>query len=125
MQPHAAAIESPITTEQTCEFFSTPQRYNTQYIGADGREVEAAESATTETTIVIGPQASRPYQVIVPGGDMASLYILRTCILDAFVSQARFGPYLHMGSFESRNEAEGLKRILTREGYPARVIYRR
>lgn len=124
---HSAAIEDSTTAEHTCEFFSSPQRYNTQRIGADGREIENSEStgAGTGTTIVIGPQPNRPYQVIIPGDDAAELHILRACILDAFISRARFGPYIHTGSFGSRREAEGLKRILTREGYPARVIYRR
>lgn len=121
----AAAVEGEITAEQTCEFFSAPQRYNTQHIDAEGREIEEANSAATESTIVIGLQPNRPYQVIVPGSDEASLTILRTCILDAFVSQARFGPYIHIGSFSDRSDAESLKRILTREGYPARVFYRR
>ncbi|MEL7401236.1 MAG: hypothetical protein AAFN68_11805, partial [Pseudomonadota bacterium] len=125
VQMRSALSEGAIAAEQTCEFFSSPQRYNTQYLGADGREVEALESAATVTTIVIGQQSSRPYQVVIPGGDVAMLRSLRSCILDAFASQARFGPYLHMGSFGRRRDAEGLKRILTREGYRARVIYRR
>lgn len=133
-QTHTAALddlgESARAAEQTCEFFSSPQRYNTRRIGADGLEIEdgagtAGTNEATNTTIVIGRQPNHPYKVIVPGDDTESLYILRTCILDAFISRARFGPYIHIGSFERRNQAERLRRILTREGYPARVIYQR
>jgi len=93
-----------------CTFFSVPQRYNTQSV--DG-------------VIVIGEQRDRPYRVIVTGADEAALQSIQACILDAFSTTSKFGPYVQAGSFDSRRDAESLRRILRREGHNARVIYRR
>ena len=94
----------------SCIFFSEPQRYNTQ---RDGE------------TIVIGDLSDRPYRVVVFSDDETTVQRIQACILDAFLTQSDFGPYMQAGSFERRSDAESLKRILQREGYDARVTYRR
>ena len=94
----------------TCTFFSVPQRYNSQ---------------TVDGVIVIGQQRDRPYQVVVPGEDEAVLQRIQACVLDAFATRSRFGSFIQVGSFDRRADAEDLRRILRREGYDARVTYRR
>ena len=93
-----------------CTFFSIPQRYNTQ---------------TVDGVVVIGAQRNHPYQVVVTETDAASLQDIQACILDAFLTTSRFGPYIQVASFESRSDAEGLRKILRGEGYSARVVYQR
>jgi hypothetical protein len=95
-------------SDAACEFFSSPQRYNTQ---------------TNGDVIVIGAQLDRPYHVIVTGDNETTLAGIRSCILDAFISQSHLGPYIQVGSFDRRSDAETIKRILRQEGYRARVIY--
>lgn len=97
-------------SQAACDFFSEPQRYNTE---------------TQGDVIVIGRQADRQYRVIVPGNDEMTLSGIRACVLDAFVSRSRTGDYIQVGSFASRRDAETIRRILQREGYHTRVIYRR
>lgn len=101
-----------------CEFFSVPQRFNTQ---------------VSEEVIIIGPQVGRPYQVLVLSEDPATLAEIRACVLDAFATQSseggvwssRFGRYIQVGSFSRRSDAEVVGRVLNRSGYRARVTYRR
>ena len=95
---------------QACEFFSAPQRYNTQ---------------TNGNVIVIGEQPNRRYRVIITGENETTLAGIRACILDAFVGQSQLGAYIQVGSFEHRSDAETIQRILQAEGYPTRVVYRR
>lgn len=91
-----------------CLFFSEPQHYNTQ---------------TRGNVIVIGNQPDRSYRVILVGDDATVLATIRSCVLDAFVTQSSQGSYIQVGSFARRSEAEALQRILRREGYHARTIY--
>ncbi len=95
-------------SQAACEFFSSPQRYNTQ---------------TEGDVIVIGAQANRRYRVIVAGNDETTLAGIRSCILDAFISQSHLGSYIQVGSFDRRSDAETIERILRQEGYRARVTY--
>ncbi len=96
------------SSQAACDFFPEPQRYSTE---------------TQGDVIVIGRQADLRYRVIVPGADETTLSAIRACVLDAFVS--RSGDYIQVGSFASRRDAETIRRILQREGYRTRVIYRR
>ena len=97
-----------LPAQAACEFFSEPQRFNTQ---ADGG------------LIVIGQQPQQSYQVAIPGDDMTTLTAIRACVLDAFVARTRLGTYIQVGSFASRRDAETIRRILQREGYRPRVLY--
>ncbi|MGB3672209.1 MAG: hypothetical protein WA783_01320 [Phormidesmis sp.] len=92
-----------------CEFFSEPQRYNTQ---TDGE------------VIVIGYQLERPYRVVMFSEDRETLDSVRACVLDAFVTRSRIGSYIQVASFDRRDDAETISRILRGSGYQARVIYR-
>ena len=94
---------------QPCLFLSEPQLFNSRAHG---------------DTIVIGPQQALPYQVIIPGNDAIALAHIRTCIVDAFATEVRTGPYIQVGSFESRQEAATIHRTLQQEGYQARIIHR-
>ncbi|MGB3296010.1 MAG: SPOR domain-containing protein [Phormidesmis sp.] len=94
--------------QATCEFFSEPQRFNTQMDGA---------------VIVVGQQPQQSYRVVIPGDDVTTLTALRTCVLDAFVARTRFGPHIQVGSFANRRDAETIRRILQKEGYRPRVLY--
>lgn len=96
--------------EATCTFFSVPQRYNTQ---------------TVDGVIVIGEQRNRPYRVVVLGDDEETLRRIQACVLDAFATRSKFGPFIQVGSFDRRQDAEALRRILRREGYNTRVTYQR
>ena len=95
---------------KACEFFSAPQSFNTQASG---------------DTIVIGAQPSRRYRVVLGGQNDAALAEIRTCILDAFATRSSIGPYIQIGSFENRRDAETIRRILQKEGYRVRVNYGR
>lgn len=101
-------LAQPASAE--CTFFSVPQRYNTQ---------------TVDDVIVIGDQSDRPYRVVVTGDDEAVLRRIQACVLDAFATRSKFGPFIQVGSFSRRRDAEDLRRILRREGFDARVTYRR
>lgn len=92
----------------TCDFFSEPQRYNTQM---------------REAVIVIGVQRDRPYRVVVIGESRDTLAAIQTCILDAFITDSRFGTYIQVASFDNRGDAETIRRILQKEGFAARVTY--
>ncbi len=94
----------------TCEFFSEPQRYNTE---------------TTEDAIVIGYRSDRPYRVVLFSTDRETLDEVRACVLDAFVTRSRLGSYIQIASFDRRDDAETISRILRSSGYRARVVYRR
>lgn len=95
---------------QPCLFLSEPQLFN---------------SRDNNGTIVIGQQQGLRHQVLIPGNDATALAHIRTCIVDAFATQIRREPYIQVGSFETRNEAEAISHTLQQEGYSARVIYRR
>jgi hypothetical protein len=103
--PTAAALDP-----SACTFLSEPQRYNTQ---------------TRDNVIVIGAQPNRRYRTVIVGDDAETLTGLRTCVIDAFAAQSRLGPYIQVGSFERRAEAEQLRRRLRRAGYRPRVVYGR
>ncbi len=92
----------------TCDFFSEPQRYNTQTHGE---------------VIVIGAQRDRPYRVVIIGESHDTLAAIQACILDAFIADNRFGAYIQVGSFKTRSDAETIRLILQKEGFSARVIY--
>lgn len=96
--------------QAACDFFSEPQRYNTE---------------TEGDVIVIGGQPDQRYRVVVAGTDAATLSAIRACVLDAFVTRSRTGSYIQAGSFANRSDAETIRRILQGEGYRTRVIYRR
>ncbi len=102
------ASEAASGASETCEFFSTTQRYNTQ---------------TNGDVIVIGAQAGRRYRVIVVGQRENELAAIRACVVDAFMTTSSLGSYIHVGSFGSRSDAESIRRVLVRAGYPARIVY--
>ncbi|MEL6775991.1 MAG: SPOR domain-containing protein [Cyanobacteria bacterium J06597_16] len=105
------AIE-PAVAPEPCTFFSSPQQFNS--------------STSEDGTIIIGRQADRSYRVIVPGSSRPErVSAVRACVTDAFVSRTRSGEYLQVGSFDRRGDAETIRRILRKEGYPTRVIYSR
>ncbi len=93
---------------QACNFFSEPQRFNTQANG---------------DTIIIGSQPNQRYRVVLSGQNDTALAEIRACILDAFATRSRIGPYIQVGSFDNRQDAETIQRILQREGYRVRVNY--
>ena len=99
-------------SQAACEFFSEPQRYNTQ---------------TDGDVVVIGAQLNRPYRVVVAGKsaaeDEAMFAGIRACVLDAFITCSELGTYIQVGSFNRRSDAETIQRILRRAGYRARTIY--
>ncbi|MEO1396497.1 MAG: SPOR domain-containing protein [Cyanobacteria bacterium J06634_5] len=102
----------PAVETEPCTFFSSPQQFNS--------------STSEDGTIVIGRQADRSYRVIVPGSSRPErVSAVRACVTDAFVSRTRSGEYLQVGSFDRRGDAETIRRILRKEGYPTRVIYSR
>lgn len=94
--------------QANCEFFSEPQRFNTR---------------TEGDVIIIGWQRQQPYRVMIVGDDETALLAIRECVLDAFATRTRFGTYIQVGSFASRQDAETIRRILQKEGYRPRVIY--
>ena len=102
------ALAQPVAAD--CTFFSEPQRYNTQ---------------TADGVVVIGEQRDRPYKVIVISEDVVVLSSIQACILDAFATDSSLGSFIQVASFNRRQEAESLRRILAREGYDARVNYQR
>jgi hypothetical protein len=113
--PLALPTSAQLTSTQpldpsACLFLTEPQRYNTQ---------------TRDDVIVIGTQPNRRYRTVIVGDDAETLTSLRTCVVDAFAAQSRFGPYLQVGSFERRAEAEQLRRRLRQAGYRPRVVYGR
>ncbi|MBE9064898.1 SPOR domain-containing protein [cf. Phormidesmis sp. LEGE 11477] len=99
-----------LPAQAACRLFSEPQRFNTQVVG---------------DVIVIGYQPNRPYRVVVQDGSAATLARLRGCVLDAYLTRSPAGSYIHIASFSQRQDAETIRRILRRDGYPVRVIYRR
>lgn len=107
----AAELTGDLAPEAaTCEFFSEPQRYNTEANG---------------DVIVIGNQLNRRYRVIVAGDDDTTLSNIRACVLDAFVTRSQIGTYIQVASFERRSDAETIERILRRAGYRTRTVYSR
>ncbi len=94
--------------QANCDFFSKPQRYNTQ---------------TRGEVIVIGAQRDRPYRVVIISESHDTLAAVQACILDAFITYSHFGAYIQVGSFDNRGDAETLRRILQKEGFSARVTY--
>lgn len=105
------AVDPAVETEP-CTFFSSPQQFNT--------------STSEDGTIIIGRQTDKPYRVIVPGSRSPDLVsAVRACVADAFVSRTSSGEYLQVGSFDRRGDAETIRRILRKEGYPTRVVYSR
>lgn len=112
----------------SCEIFSVPQRFNTQPTDAFVAESvpnEAAGEGDNEETIVIGAQPERRYRVVVLSADRGVLVAIRACVLDAFLTSSRFGSYILAGSFDRRDDAELIGRLLREAGYPARVIFQR
>jgi len=105
-----AWISTAVPSQAACEFFSLPQRFNTQ---------------VAEDVIVIGHQPGKSYRVVVLTEDPNTLTEIRACVLDAFATRSRFGPYIQVGSFSRRSDAEVIRRILNRSGYRARVTYHR
>lgn len=105
----AATLLCP-PSQAACELFAEPQQFNTQVQG---------------DVIVIGAQADRRYQVILPNPHEATLPALRDCVTDAYLTQSRMGSYIHIGSFDNRQDARNLRHILREAGYRARVIYSR
>lgn len=97
-----------VPAQGACEFFSEPQRFNTR---------------TEEDVIVIGQQRQQPYRVVIVNEGEATLSAIRECVLDAFAARTRFGNYIQVGSFASRQDAETIRRILQKEGGSPRVTY--
>lgn len=106
---------APQTVQSECTLFPEPLQLNTQQFEGEGEE----------GVIVIGHQPDRRYRVIVVDRSQATFERLRTCVLDAYLTRLRIGSYIHVGSFRKRREAEAIRRILRRNGYRVRVIYRR
>ena len=95
---------------ETCTALPQPQRLNTEQIGE---------------IIHIGAIPWRPYRVIVPVPEADILTALRACVPDAYQSQSRLGPFIQVGSFATRAEAEVVHRQFTDAGYSTRVIHQR
>lgn len=105
-----AWVAFSLPAQAECALFSEPQRFNTR---------------TTDNTIVVGHQPDRPYRVIVTDDSEVTLARLRCCVLDAYLTRSRLGSYVHIASFSKRQDAETIRRILRRDGYPVRVVYGR
>ncbi|MEO0539392.1 MAG: hypothetical protein AAFZ80_00855 [Cyanobacteria bacterium P01_A01_bin.105] len=73
----------------------------------------------------IGALPWRPYRVILPYPEADVIGSVRTCVPDAYLSQSRLGPFIQVGSFTTRSEAEGVHRQFRQAGYSTRVIHRR
>lgn len=95
-------------SQAACAFFAEPQRFNTHKEG---------------DVVVIGRQPDSPYRVVVLSEDRDTLSEIRACVLDAFATRSRVGPYIQVGSFNRRGDAEVIRRVLRRSGYQARVTY--
>ncbi|MEL6326903.1 MAG: hypothetical protein AAFQ61_08370 [Cyanobacteria bacterium J06626_23] len=96
---------------QSCEVLLTsPQSLNTEQ---------------RDEVIHIGALPWRPYLVILPGADAEQLTEVRACVPDAYLSQSRLGPFVQVGSFTTRAEAEVIHRQFQRVGYDTRLIHRR
>lgn len=105
----AFALPIPVVPPQEdCQFFSTSQRYNTQ---AEG------------DVVVIGAQPNQRYRVIIESRSADTLSAIRACVVDAFLTRSALGTYINVGSFKSRSDADTIRQILRRSGYPARTIY--
>ncbi|MEM9161551.1 MAG: hypothetical protein AAGC54_00585 [Cyanobacteria bacterium P01_F01_bin.4] len=107
----ALAQAEPSDSGDECEFLFQPEQLNTQ--------------SAEEGVIQIGRLPDRPYVVIIPNPDDTDLSEVRTCVPDAFLTQARLGQYLQAGSFSRRYEASYLAQTLQNLGFRARVIHRR
>jgi hypothetical protein len=96
------------SADASCTLLPAPRAFNQAVVGE---------------VIVIGRLADRPYWVIIPGNDAATLTAVRACATDAFSSGSRLGDYLQVGAFARRSEAEQIARAFRRSGLPARVVY--
>ena len=143
-----------VVPSDACTLFEDPRNFNTQtfvlqYPDEPPVDTQPPEANISETEaeatdselpygipleplsrepdriIFIGNQPNRPFQVVVTDSRRSTLLELRTCILDAFLTQTRLGRYIQVGSFTNRSEAEAIHRRLQRAGYPARVIHLR
>ncbi|MEM8503870.1 MAG: SPOR domain-containing protein [Cyanobacteria bacterium P01_D01_bin.1] len=106
---------APQAVQSECTLFPEPLQLNTQQFEDEGEE----------SVIVIGYQPNRRYQLILVDRSEETFNRLRTCVLDAYLTRLRTGSYVQVGSFRRRREAEAIRRILRRNGYRVRVIYRR
>ena len=95
---------------QTCAVLSQAQRLNTEQ---------------REDVIHIGALPWRPYRVIVPTPEAGLLADIRACVPDAYQGQSRLGPFIQVGSFTTRADAEAVHRQFTAAGYSTRVVHRR
>ena len=100
---------SAIAVAQSCTALPQPQRLNTEQ---------------RDEVIHIGALPWRPYRVILPTPTEADLATIRDCVPDAYQSQSRLGPFVQVGSFATRAEAETVHRQFTAAGYSTRVIHR-
>ncbi len=100
---------SAIAVAQSCTALPQPQRLNTEQ---------------RDEVIHIGALPWRPYRVILPTPTEADLATIRDCVPDAYQSQSRLGPFVQVGSFVTRAEAETVHRQFTAAGYSTRVIHR-
>ena len=103
-----------------CEIFSVPQRFNTQTV-----EAPVSGEETSEEIVVIGAQPERRYRVVMLSANRDTLISIRDCVLDAIITRSRFGDYILVGSFDRRDDAELISRLLREAGYPARVTFQR
>lgn len=111
LAPEAIAIgPNAIAAAQVCAVLPQPQRLNTE---------------TWDEVIHIGALPWRPYSVILPAPETDDLTAIRRCVPDAYHSQSRLGPFVQVGSFLTRAEAEAVHRQFTAAGYSTRVIHRR
>ena len=143
----AAAVAAFSLPTQACTLFEEPRSFNTQTFrleypdAAEPTEAAEADLASDPTAadpyaatplelepqliIFIGNQPNRDFQVVVTDSRKETLATLRTCVLDAFITQTRVGKYIQVGSFTHRSEAEAVSGRLAQAGYPARVIHLR
>jgi hypothetical protein len=105
---------------------ASPVWSNPSAPGCDWRvQPQPTNSERQGEVIVIGLLSSRPYRVILPGGDETMLDSLRACLPDAFITDSRLGPYVQAGAFATRSEAVELTRQMQAAGLPARLVHLR
>ncbi|MEO1591174.1 MAG: hypothetical protein AAFU71_07780 [Cyanobacteria bacterium J06632_22] len=101
---------STAAVAQSCTVLPRPQRLNTERRG---------------DVIHIGALPWRPYSVILPTPPAHVLGDIRACVPDAYQSRSRLGPFVQVGSFTTRAEAEAIHRQFVAAGYSTRVTHRR
>ncbi|WP_353930611.1 hypothetical protein WJM97_20465 [Okeanomitos corallinicola TIOX110] len=77
----------------------------------------------TRNVIVIGQVSEKPYVVVVPGNSDKILNQIRKYANDAFLTKNRLGPYIYVGGYTNRSQAQCWTHLLNSQGLDARVVY--